>query len=74
MILYLFYDRDDRHAPPTKKKKDDEDDEEDLNDANYDEVSVSYDDDPFNNFIFYCTYYLVINRLFYNVVLSTWLF
>jgi len=31
----------DRHAPPTKKKKDEEEEEEeDLNDANYDEVSV----------------------------------
>ena len=39
----MTFDREDRHAPPTKKKKQDEEEEEeeDLNDANYDEVSIS---------------------------------
>jgi len=33
---------DERHAPPPKRRDDDDDDDEDLNDANWDEVSLYY--------------------------------
>ena len=33
---------DDRHAPPAKRTKTNEEEEEDLNDANFDEVCITF--------------------------------